>query len=450
MGALGIPASKINDDVWDYIFQDAPYDPSKMKIEEAKLSQMRNEFLYWYPIDMRASGKDLIQNHLTYYLFNHVIIWKNKPELWPKSVRANGHLLLNREKMSKNTGNFLTLYESIERFSADGMRLSLADAGDGVEDANFEIDMAEAGILRLHAFLVWVNEMVAMREKNMLRVDGETFADRTFNNEMNRLIQLAAQNYEDTFYKDALKNAFFEYQIARDNYKLLCGKDSELRQDLIMRFIETQALILSPICPHICERIWKIIGKDGLIVKAKWPAPDAVDPILVQESDFLHHAVKEFRARRENKINPKKGKDKKAPAAVAPPTEATVYVAAKYPKWKADIINILRKLYEDNGNAFPDNRAISQQVSSISKDAMSFAKVIIDKVNSAGGAFNVTEGSEFDQQKVLECTRDYILSTLQLEKLTILDATDASAPEDVKKTTSPGAPIIMYELNRGE
>lgn len=48
---------------------------------------------------MRASGKDLLQNHLTYYLFNHVAIWKNQPELWPKSIRANGHLLLNNEKV---------------------------------------------------------------------------------------------------------------------------------------------------------------------------------------------------------------------------------------------------------------------------------------------------------------------------------------------------------------
>lgn len=39
--------------------------------------------------------------------------------------------------MSKNTGNFLTLYESIDKFSADGMRLALADAGDGVEDVCF-------------------------------------------------------------------------------------------------------------------------------------------------------------------------------------------------------------------------------------------------------------------------------------------------------------------------
>lgn len=34
--------------------------------------------------------------------------------------------------MSKNTGNFLTLFEGIELFSADGMRLTLADAGDGI------------------------------------------------------------------------------------------------------------------------------------------------------------------------------------------------------------------------------------------------------------------------------------------------------------------------------
>ena len=68
---------------------------------------------------------------------------------WPQAVRANGHLLLNSEKMSKSTGNFLTLSEAIDKFSADGMRLALADAGDSIEDANFVEAMADAGILRL-------------------------------------------------------------------------------------------------------------------------------------------------------------------------------------------------------------------------------------------------------------------------------------------------------------
>ena len=69
-------------------------------------------------------------------------------------------LTTNREKMSKSTGNFLTLKQSIDLYSADGMRLNLADAGDSVEDANFVEKNAEAGMLRLYTFIEWVKEML--------------------------------------------------------------------------------------------------------------------------------------------------------------------------------------------------------------------------------------------------------------------------------------------------
>lgn len=85
-------------------------------------SKLKEEFEYWYPLDLRTSGKDLIPNHLTYFLYNHVAVWPEQPNKWPKSVRANGHLLLNAEKMSKSTGNFLTLKKALEKFSADGER----------------------------------------------------------------------------------------------------------------------------------------------------------------------------------------------------------------------------------------------------------------------------------------------------------------------------------------
>ena len=78
--------------------------------------------------------------------------------------------------MSKSTGNFLTLRQAIERFSADGetkfrlivssnfnligTRLALADAGDGLEDANFVYTMADAGLLRLYTMLEWVKVYV--------------------------------------------------------------------------------------------------------------------------------------------------------------------------------------------------------------------------------------------------------------------------------------------------
>ena len=31
--------------------------------------------MYWYPLDLRVSGKDLVPNHLTYFLYNHTAIW---------------------------------------------------------------------------------------------------------------------------------------------------------------------------------------------------------------------------------------------------------------------------------------------------------------------------------------------------------------------------------------
>ena len=56
------------------------------------------------------------------------------------------------------TRPFLSEFQSnVFFFSADGMRLALADAGDGIEDANYVVNVAEAGILRLYTFIEWVN-----------------------------------------------------------------------------------------------------------------------------------------------------------------------------------------------------------------------------------------------------------------------------------------------------
>ena len=114
---------------------------------------MKHEFNYFYPLDIRSSGKDLIPNHLTFAIYNHAAIFpENK---WPLSMRTNGHLMLNGKKMSKSTGNSLTLREAVEKFGADATRLALADAGDGIEDANFDEKTANANILRVHTLIDW-------------------------------------------------------------------------------------------------------------------------------------------------------------------------------------------------------------------------------------------------------------------------------------------------------
>jgi leucyl-tRNA synthetase len=146
-GSAGVIPDQLTDSVWDYIMlKRAPF-PTISTIPKATLDRLKSELSYFYPMDLRVSGKDLIGNHLTFSIYNHVAIFDESE--WPRAIRANGHLLINNEKMSKSTGNFLTLSESIDKFSADGTRFALAQAGDGVDDANFEMDIANAGILKL-------------------------------------------------------------------------------------------------------------------------------------------------------------------------------------------------------------------------------------------------------------------------------------------------------------
>ncbi len=51
--------------------------------------------------------------------------------------------------------------QAITEFSADAMRWALADAGDGMDDANFETSTANAAVLRLTKELAWAEEVLA-------------------------------------------------------------------------------------------------------------------------------------------------------------------------------------------------------------------------------------------------------------------------------------------------
>ena len=36
-----------------------------------------------------------------------------------------------------------------------------------------------------------------------------------------------------------------------------------MHRDLVFHYIEVQILIMCPICPHLCEYIWGLLGKVG-------------------------------------------------------------------------------------------------------------------------------------------------------------------------------------------
>lgn len=78
--------------------------------------------------------------------------------------------------------------------------------------------------------------------------------------EINLKIQETGDNYDKMLYKEALRTGFFELQSAKDKYLHLSTLEG-VNLDLLMRFIEIQAILLAPICPHVAEHVWTLIGK---------------------------------------------------------------------------------------------------------------------------------------------------------------------------------------------
>uniref|UniRef100_A0AAA9S0C9 Leucine--tRNA ligase, cytoplasmic n=1 Tax=Bos taurus TaxID=9913 RepID=A0AAA9S0C9_BOVIN len=444
---LGIRPQQMTKEVWDYIFfKEAPF--PKTQIPKEKLDQLKQEFEFWYPVDLRASGKDLIPNHLSYFLYNHVAMWPEECDKWPVAVRANGHLLLNSEKMSKSTGNFLTLSQAVDKYSADGMRLALADAGDTVEDANFVEAMADAGILRLYTWVEWVKEMVANWD-SLRSGPANTFNDKVFASEMNAGIIKTDQNYEKMMFKEALKTGFFEFQAAKDKYRELAIEG--MHRDLVFRFIEVQTLLLAPFCPHLCEHIWTLLGKPDSIMTASWPLAGPVDESLIRSSQYLMEVAHDLRLRLKNYMMPAKGKktDKQPPEK---PSHCTIYVAKNYPSWQHITLSVLRNHFESNSGKLPDNKVIAGELGSLPelkkymKKVMPFVAMIKENLEKMGPHVLDLQ-LEFDEQAVLMENIVYLTNSLELEHIEVKFASEAE--DKVREDCCPGKPLNVFRTEPG-
>lgn len=61
-------------------------------------------------------------------------------------------------------------------------------------------------------------------------------------------------------FKEALRTGFFEMQAIRDKCRELSA-DEGMHLDLVLRFIQVQALLMSPICPHVADHVWRLLGQ---------------------------------------------------------------------------------------------------------------------------------------------------------------------------------------------
>lgn len=280
-----IPIEYLNDNVWNYIFLDDELNTGLEKFKET-VDEMKKEFQYWYSMDLRVSGKDLVGNHLTMCLYNHVAIWSMETtettcaeKYLPKAFFTNGHLLLNGDKMSKSKGNFMTLGEAVKKFGSDATRIALAEAGSGFDDANFTESNAENAILKLTNEREWIICMIASMVNSMvtnMSTSTLSFWDELFINDIKFCIVKTYEEYNAMEYQKAMVEGFYNMLKVRDEYMKRCTVGiTTVNYDAIKFYILTHLRLVYPICPCYSEYLWDLCQKelklDDTMKVNSWP-----------------------------------------------------------------------------------------------------------------------------------------------------------------------------------
>ncbi|MFH0737831.1 MAG: leucine--tRNA ligase, partial [Candidatus Micrarchaeota archaeon] len=233
-----VPASEM-----DEAFFDALFLGKGPKSKDKAVAKMRESFLYWYPVDSRHSAGDLIRNHLTLYIFNHVGIFDDK-RLWPKQIVTNGFVTMDGAKMSKSMGNILPLRKAIAEYGADVIRFAVVAGADLSSDTDFNRSVADGVRTRLASIARLVSETKKTAKKTHGRIE------KWLLSRLNRKIERAEKMYDDLAIRELALDIF--YDVSTDlQWYMKRSKEPNLHD-----FSEKWSIMIAPFMPHYAEEFW--------------------------------------------------------------------------------------------------------------------------------------------------------------------------------------------------
>jgi leucyl-tRNA synthetase len=294
--AADIDVDNIKDSFFDYIFLgngSATHVATECKISISLLEEIRNEFSYFYPLDARHSGRDLVQNHLSFFIFNHVAIFRR--EDWPKKIVVNGSVLMEGKKMSKSLGNIIPLRAAIKEYSADALRLAMLSSAELLQDVDFSFDAIKGIRSKLDdIYNMAINYSMAKSKPGSSFFSSITISeikreieDRWLESRLQNYIKDVTVSMDKLRVRKALHDILYMFDQDLQWYKKRI--EAKKREDLTVAvtlsiFLEYRIRMLAPFAPFISEEVWQIIGDNSeSIIFAGWPTVDEGKRDLVAE-----------------------------------------------------------------------------------------------------------------------------------------------------------------------
>lgn len=317
-----IKPESLTPEVFDYIFLGKGNQnqvSADSGIHSDLLEEMRKEFLYWYPFDLRNSAKELVPNHLSFCIFHHAALFP--PELWPRAIGVNGMLMVEGQGMHKSKGNFITLKGAVEKYGADATRCALLLGAEGMDDPDWRAENVTDLKTKFEALMGFAGNIISSAQ-----IDENTALERWLTSRMQCRIKEVTSSLDELKTRTALQTALFE---TWNDLRWYIQRKGNCNTKALVDAVKDWLKMLAPFAPFLCEELWSRTGEDGFISVANWPIFD--DSKVDAASEEQENLITDIMADTNNILK----------AMKITPTRICYYTAAS---WKWDLyLKILEK-----------------------------------------------------------------------------------------------------------
>ena len=358
---------------------------------------IREEFDYFYPLDLNLGGKEHKTVHFPVFIMNHVAILPE--EKWPRGIFVNWWVTGKGAKISKSKGGAEPIPDAIKKYGVDAMRLYYAHIG----SPHVDVLWTEEAVLNYKNALERIYALAQDLQKREGKSDGKKKVIDTW---LESRIQQHLATINDAMKTYDLRElSSVVYFAMYDDVRWYVRRGGENKK-VIAAALDIWCILMNPLTPHLSEELHERDDERKKLVSASsWPEIDK------EKINYTAEAGEELvKTAMEGMRNVLKL------AKLDKPTKFTLFIAER---WLYELFNVLAKEMHVTRNvgeimkkvlAVEEHKMKGKEITKIVTSLVKDASKILSLVTSQEEEMKTMQDAQNFLEKEFACNIEIILA----------------------------------------
>ncbi len=418
-----LKTEQLSEAFFDYVFRGSG--EGEPTVDRRLQQEVREEFLYWYPLDLNLGGKEHKRVHFPVFLYTHAKLLPE--ELRPKGIFVHNWITgpagdkLSKKDVGAKGGRIPSIEAALTEWGPDPLRLYYLIATSPAHDAAWDPGLVDAARDRL-------NEVERMIRESRGDGEGPPELDAWLASRMHRLIGDVRSAYAASDLRGASELTCVALPTLLKRYYARGGTPGGASDRVGSAWLR----LVAPIVPHLAEELGA--GRfGGLVAVQPLPSPEdfPLSPVAEAREAYLERVEDDLRS--VVRLATDRGE--------RVPEEVLFYVAEP---WKSNVERWMREAVERGES--PSIRAILERGTTDPEVAAHRSEVAryVQRIGPLLRSEPPLEGPAVDEVGTLRVAEGYLAARFGFRAVSVLREAEAASRDPLgrRERARPGRPAF--------